>query len=127
MPRTVHPRAIAESVAARITALRPGASPPPVEIARRIRMFGGREGCARRGLRPRRVLQLGLDQAEDLAGLRVTPELLLREEERVVEAHLEDAATGRDHPHLGVGPPLPQRGRQTDGPWFVVSDRAVFD
>jgi hypothetical protein len=37
MPRTSQPRVRADSTAARMTALRPGASPPPVEIA--IRMF----------------------------------------------------------------------------------------
>jgi hypothetical protein len=73
------------------------------------------------------VLQLRLDQAEDLAGLRVTPELLLGEEERVAEAHLEHPAAGGDQPHLGVGPLLPERGRQTDGPWLIVSNGAVFD
>jgi hypothetical protein len=42
MPRTSHPRLMAESVAARMTALSPGASPPPVEIA--MRMSGERSG-----------------------------------------------------------------------------------
>jgi hypothetical protein len=36
MPRTSQPRLIAERAAARMTAFRPGASPPPVEIAMRI-------------------------------------------------------------------------------------------
>ena len=72
-------------------------------------------------LRPR------LDQGEDLAGLGVTPELFLGEEERVVEAHLEDPAAGGEEPHLGVRELLAKRGRQTDGPWFVVSDRTEFD
>src|SRR5689334_18162363 len=33
MPSTSHPRSIADRTAALMTALRPGASPPPVEIA----------------------------------------------------------------------------------------------
>lgn len=57
----------------------------------------------------------------------MTPELLLGEQERVIEAHLEDPATGRDEPYLSVGEVLSKGGRQTDGPWFVVSDRAEFD
>ncbi len=55
------------------------------------------------------------------------PELMLREEKLIVEAHFEHPAAGRDHPQFGVGPPLANRGRQTDGPGFVVSDGAVFD
>ena len=36
MPSTSQPRLIADSTAARMTALRPGASPPPVEMAMRM-------------------------------------------------------------------------------------------
>ena len=57
----------------------------------------------------------------------MTPELLLGEEERVAEGHLEDPAAGGDQPHLGLGELLAERGRQTGGPWLVVSDRAEFD
>ncbi len=57
----------------------------------------------------------------------VAPEALLGEEQPIIERHFEYPTAGGEHPHLGVGPAFPQRGRQTDGPWFVVSDGAVFD
>ena len=46
MPYVCHPRWWAESTTARITALRPGASPPPVEMARRTDAWGVGEGRA---------------------------------------------------------------------------------
>ncbi len=73
------------------------------------------------------VLRFRPDQPEDLPRLGMAPELFLGEQERVVETHLEHPAARWSHSHLGVRPSVPDRGRQTDGPWFVVSDGAVFD
>ena len=48
MPSTSQPRLMAESTAARMTALSPGASPPPVEIAMRIAVMNVRREARRR-------------------------------------------------------------------------------
>src|SRR5919112_715022 len=74
-PRTVHPRLRAESTALRMTALSPGASPPPVEIAMRTRSS-----------------ELFVEQGEYLARARVAAELRLLEDRGAVAAHLEPPA-----------------------------------
>src|SRR4249919_2051564 len=88
MPRTSQPRLIAESAAARMTALRPGASPPPVEIAMRIcgvlmlgcvRFDVPRANASRRRIGPDQGVEglpsaLGAQQTDDFALLCVAAE-----------------------------------------------------
>src|SRR5512147_1216747 len=108
MPYDFQPRPWAESTTARITAFRPGASPPPVEMAMRM--------SAR-----------ALNQLDDLPRLRVAPKGLFGEDQVSVHRDLEDAA-GRGHQaHLGVGQFLLQLSRQTGGSRLVISDDAVLD
>ena len=54
-------------------------------------------------------------------------ELGFLEDRRAVDGHLEAAAAAGLQRHLGFGNSLANRGRQTDGPGFVVSDDAEFD
>src|SRR3954463_1601486 len=103
MPRTSHPRLIAESAAARMTALRPGASPPPVEIAMRICdvMMLGYVGCdvpranaSRRRIGPDQVLEVlpsagGAYQSDNLARLGMATKLGLLEQRGAVFRHFE--------------------------------------
>ena len=100
----------AESTTARMTALSPGASPPPVEMAIRIRMSA----------------LVGPDPSTS-PGVRVPPAGLLGEDQLAVDLDLEHAAGRGDQPDLGVGEGLLQLGRQTGGPGLVVSDDAVLD
>lgn len=69
------------------------------------------------------------DGLEDLLGVGVAAGGLLRVDEVAVDGDLEDAAPRRDQRELLDGLlELPeQRGRQTDGPVRVPSDRAVLD
>jgi hypothetical protein len=67
------------------------------------------------------------DEFEHLARLRVPAELGFLEHCLAVNGHLEPAAAAGLQRHLGLGKRLTNRGRQTDGPWFVVSDAAEFD
>jgi len=90
-----------------MTAFRPGASPPPVEMA--MRMSPLRE------------------QLHDLARLRMAPLGLLREHQVSVGRHFEDAAGRWDEPDVSVGKLVFQLGRQTGGSGLVVSDDAVLD
>ena len=93
---------------ARMTALSPGASPPPVEMAIRISVRA-------------------LDQRQDLSRLRVPPERLLRKHQVTVHRHLEHPARRGHQPDLGVGDLRLQLSRQTGGSWLVVSDDAILD
>src|SRR5688500_14791819 len=142
IPRTSQPRLIAESTAARITALSPGASPPPVEIAIRMKAAadptGGTPGEGGHGtesndtMTPRvaagsRSRGCFAEQTQDLAGPGVPAELRLLEDGHSVSRHLEAAATGGLHGDRRVGIAFTNRGRQTGGPRLVVSNGAVFD
>jgi len=93
-----------------MTALSPGASPPPVEIAIFTSARGG-----------------FLDEADDFARCRVSAECLLGEHALAVHLDLEDAAGGLDELDLRVRKGAADLGRQTGGPGFVVSNDAVFD
>jgi hypothetical protein len=64
---------------------------------------------------------------EDLAWLSVASDLRLLKDRLAVSRDFEPAAARRYHLDLGCRELLANRGRQTDGPWLVVSDRAVFD
>src|SRR5688572_30002881 len=112
MPRTSQPRLTADRTAARMTALSPGASPPPVEMAMRME---------------RRLQGLRGQQMENLAGLGVTSQLGLLKDGLAVVHDFEPPTARRYHLDLCGGKLLTNRGRQTDGPGFVVSYRAVFD
>ena len=93
-----------------MTAFRPGASPPPVEIAMRMS-----------------ASQVPIDQADDLPLVGVPTDLELREHELPVDRNLERPAGRFDQPHGCFGIPAFNLGRQTGGPWLVVSDDAVLD
>jgi hypothetical protein len=67
------------------------------------------------------------DQSQDLPRPRVTAERALGEQRPAIEGHLEYAPAGGRQGDVGPGIRLTDRCRQTDGPWFVVSDGAVFD
>lgn len=54
-------------------------------------------------------------------------ELRLLEHGMAVSLHLEASATGWDHLHSRIRECRLDLGRQTGGPWFVASDRAVLD
>jgi len=49
------------------------------------------------------------------------------EDRRTVHGHLEPPAAARLQRDVGVGVLLTNRGRQTDGPGFIVSNGAEFD
>ena len=79
-----------------------------------------------RTLAGRGWLQRG-ENPEDFARPRVTLELRLLEDRLAVVHYLEPSLPRRDQLHVGPGVLLPDFGRQTDGPWLVVSKRAVLD
>src|SRR3990172_274365 len=108
IPYDRQPRPWAERTTARMTAFKPGASPPPVEMAMRM------------SARPP-------DQLHDLPRLRVAPQGLLGEHQVAVHGHLEDPARRRNQPDVGVGHFALQLSRQTGGSGLVVSDDAVLD
>jgi hypothetical protein len=66
------------------------------------------------------------EQSQHLAGLSVSSCLRFLEDRSAVLEHFKPATLRRDELHIGVGILLPDLGRQTDGPRFVVSDRAVL-
>ena len=51
----------------------------------------------------------------------------LGEHTLAVEIYFEDTAGGLNQANLSVGVSLANLGRQTGGPWLVVSDDAEFD
>jgi len=67
------------------------------------------------------------DQREHLSRSRVASEGLLGEDDPAVHRHLEDPSGGWDQLDVGVGPFPAELGRQTGGPWLVISDDAVLD
>jgi len=68
-----------------------------------------------------------LKQAGDLARLRVPSELRLLEDRLTVARDLEPSAARGLELDGGVGEEAAKLGRQTDGPRFVASNRAVLD
>ena len=97
---------------ARITALRPGASPPPVEIAILTPVLLSLPGCP--------------NQLHHLARLGVSLYLPFREDGRAVDTHLEHAPAALEQGDGGTELPL-ELGRQTGGAGLVVSNHAVED
>jgi hypothetical protein len=68
-----------------------------------------------------------LQQLEYFPRPRVPIQLRLLEDRRAVTVHLEASATRRQQSDFGLGIRGTNLGRQTDGPGFVVSERAVLD
>ena len=150
MPSTSHPRFTAERTAARITAFRPGASPPPVEIA--IFTFVRRRSVQSAPASTRRSTRLNSDQRytplqhggrdrtrrslatlrrferfDDLSRLGVAPDLRFLEYRPAVGNDFEASAARWNQRDVGIGKPLTNLRRQTGGASFVASHRAVFD
>jgi hypothetical protein len=67
------------------------------------------------------------DEAEHLAGLRVTSELALGEDFCSVHRYLKDAAAAPVQPDVGVGKFTLELGGQTGRPRLVVSNDAERD
>lgn len=67
------------------------------------------------------------NQPQDLARLGVTFGRFLGEHAFPVDGHFEDTTRGLNQPNLSMGVGIAQLGRQTGGPWLVVSDDAEFD
>jgi len=92
-----------------MTALRPGASPPPVEMAiRSLESFLPH-------------------QSNHFTGGGVAPHGPLGKDQRLVRRDVEDAAGRRNHLHFGIGKRVAQLSRQTGGSGLVVSDDAILD
>lgn len=51
----------------------------------------------------------------------------LGKDQGAIHRHLEHAARGLHQAHLRLGEELSKLGRQTGGPWLIVSNNAVFD
>ena len=68
-----------------------------------------------------------LHESHDFSGLGVASQRLLGENATAIDLHFEHAARRLDQLHVGVRVGLADFGRQTGGPWLVVSDDAVFD
>jgi hypothetical protein len=81
-----------------------------------MRMWAGRSGLGVAG-----------EDRHDLAGARVPVELRLLEDRRAVAQDLEPSPAGWDQFYLCRREVVAYLGRQTGGPWFVVSKSAVFD
>ena len=99
-----------------MTALRPGASPPPVEIAMlHVRFWSVRASTRSRAAR--RLLPASRDGRSSISRKRG------RRRRAPRTARHRDGISST----LSIGKPLTNLGRQTGGPRFVVSHRAVFD
>lgn len=72
-------------------------------------------------------MRLRLQESENFARIRVTPDLRLLEDRGAVTRNLEATLAGRDHLEACIGKVLSELGRQTGGPRLVVSDGAVLD
>lgn len=68
-----------------------------------------------------------LEKLHDLARVGVAPDLRFLEYRNAVGDDLESAAARLDQIDLRVGEAVANLGRQTDGPGFVASHRAVFN
>lgn len=66
-------------------------------------------------------------ERDDLTGPRVSIEFRLLEDGNTIPMHLKPAAARRHELHDGIAELALDIGRQTDGPRFVVSNRAVLD
>lgn len=108
---------------ARMTALRPGASPPPVEMAI---LTTRNPGIGTRNVNLSPVAPL-LDQAQDFARLGMPANRFLREHERPVHRDLEYPAGGFPELDRRVRVVLLELGGQTGRPGLIASNDAVFD
>ena len=93
-----------------MTALSPGASPPPVVIATRT---SGRQAL--------------LKQGDHLTGVGMALLTQFGEHQIALKRDLECPARGFDQTHLRVWPDRTNLGRQTGSSWFVVSDDAILN
>lgn len=109
----LQPRFRAPRTAARITAFKPGASPPPVEMATRM------------SNRPLSAADT-LHELQNLTLVGVPAQLLLGKHEPAVDRNLEQSPGCLDQAHLGIWILLANLGRQTGGPGLVVSDDAIL-
>jgi hypothetical protein len=66
-------------------------------------------------------------ELDDLARPGVSTRFRLLEHRRAIAMDLESSAARRQQLNVRIRPLGVKLGRQTDGPWFVVSKRAVFD
>src|SRR5881396_3222718 len=110
MPTHSQPRCTAARTAPRMTALSPGASPPPVEMAIFTSARGG-----------------FLDQADHFARCGMSAHRLFGEYALALHFDVEDPAGGLDELDLRVRKGAADLGRQTGGPGFVVSNDTVLD
>src|SRR5574338_1368434 len=102
-----------------MTALSPGASPPPVEMATRMRALESGGGIGGRWAPPggSAILAAGpLDQPQHFAGCGVAATGPLGEHHAPVHHDLENAAGGLEELDTRVREGLPELGRQTGGP-----------
>jgi hypothetical protein len=76
---------------------------------------------------PRSVAASIAKQPYDFSRLRVALQLRLLEHRLPIAHDLEAAAARRNQLDLRLGKLVSNLGRQTDGPRFVVSNRAVLD
>ena len=68
-----------------------------------------------------------LQQFHDLPRLRMSLRLGFLEDRGAVAVHFKAPAPRRNHLDLGVRERAADLGRQTDGPWLVVSDLTELD
>ena len=67
------------------------------------------------------------NQAQHFTALGVTPRGFLGEQAPPVDVHFKDTAGRLNQSHLSVRICIADLGRQTGGPWFVISNDAVFN
>ena len=67
------------------------------------------------------------NQPQHFARLGVALGAFLGEDAASVDVHFEDAAGRLNQAHFSMRKRAADFGRQTGGPWFVVSNDAVFD
>jgi hypothetical protein len=67
------------------------------------------------------------NQAHDFTAFGVPLRGFLGEDPPPIDVHFKDTAGRLNQSHLSVRVGIANLGRQTGGPWFVVSDDAVFN
>jgi hypothetical protein len=68
-----------------------------------------------------------LNERDHFARLGVPAQFGFFKNRRAINRDLEAAAARRLQRDLDAGKDFAKRSRQTDGSWFVISDRTVFD
>jgi hypothetical protein len=67
------------------------------------------------------------EETHHFSRLGVPPSLVLRKHQVAIDRDIEYAPGRLYQAHFGLRVLLPDLGRQTDGPWLVVSGDAVLD